>query len=110
VADPRIVTFRTNAATKSDYGSPNSEIVLDFNGDGTLECFKYSTFYSGYFESRPLTLVKTPDGATCCNANKYNTNKVIIDYGQKYIYAPANGGCTIPTTTVPTAGYREVYK
>jgi hypothetical protein len=108
-ADPRIVTFRTNTASKSEYGSPIAEIVLDYNGDGILECFKYSIFYSSYFDGRPTTLAKTPEGY---NVNKYST-KVIIDYGQKYIYAPSNS-CTTPTTTVPTAPYtangREVYK
>jgi hypothetical protein len=107
---PKEVTFRTNAPTKYDYSSSTSEIVLDSNGDGVLECLKYYTFYNSYFESAPTVLVKTPEGF---NVNKYNSGRVIIVYGQKYIYTPSTG-CTTPTTKIPTAPYstngREVYK
>jgi hypothetical protein len=75
-----------------------------------LECLKYYTFYNSYFESAPTVLVKTPEGF---NVNKYNSGRVIIVYGQKYIYTPSTG-CTTPTTKIPTAPYstngREVYK
>lgn len=105
------MTFRTNAANKNAYTLTSSEIALDYDGDGDLDCFKYYSFYNNYFERLPTTLAETPEGY---DVNKYGSNKVIINYGSKAIYAPANGACTLPLTTVPTEPYtsngRETYR
>jgi hypothetical protein len=69
------VTFRTNAANKNAYTLTSSEIALDYDGDGDLDCFKYYSFYNNYFERLPTTLAETPEGY---DVNKYGSNKVII--------------------------------
>ena len=103
------VKFRTNAVS-GNYLSTSAEIVFDYNNDGTLDCFKYYSFYSTYTSNLPVVLVKTPEGY---NVEKYVPNQVIIRYGKNPYYL-LSSGCTTPAGKAPVEPYasngQELYK
>lgn len=108
--DPRVVKFRTNVQG-GNYNTASAELVFDNNNDGTLDCFKYMSFYSTYTNRLPTLLINTPEGY---KVEKYYTSnsQVIIRYGSQP-YFQLSTGCVTPTTKAPVEPYastgRELY-
>lgn len=96
------VIFRTNSQY-GDYGRGNTEIAIDYDEDGLLECYKYYTYYKTYRDSRPDTIVETPQGYDVNKFGVPSDKRVIIDRSPNYIYKPST--CFIPLTNVPTEPY-----
>jgi hypothetical protein len=99
-SDKYVVTFRTNAVS-SNYAQGNTQIAVDSNADGVLECFSFSQMDSAFVgESK---IAKTPEG---WDVYSYRNDKVLIVAGLKWLYSPQQA-CIIPTTTDHVAGYQE---
>lgn len=109
VYDPRVVKFRTNVQ-EGNYNTATAELVFDYNKDGTLDCFKYASFYSSYTSRLPVVLAVTPEGI---NVEKYVLSQVIVR-SYKNPYFQLSAGCVTPTTKAPVEPYastgREVYE
>jgi hypothetical protein len=101
------VVFRTNAY--GDYGSSNTEIVVDRDNDGTMECYEYYSYYRNYRPNNPPIVGYTPEGY---QIHQYSSGRILVNYGNKYIYKLATS-CSIPETEIPTEPYKsdgqEVY-
>ncbi len=100
-ASQETVVFRTNS--NGDYSRSNVEIAVDYDGDGSLECYKYYTYYKTYRSRTPDTIVQTPQGY---KVNKFGVpaeKQIIIARSPNYIYKP--GTCTIPLDSTPQTPY-----
>jgi hypothetical protein len=95
------VTFRTNIFDKK-YHLPYSEIAIDSDDDGQLECYKYTSFNWVYYSRYPKIITNTMEGL---EVHKLPKERVIIyDHNRNPIYKKADT-CSIPLSSEHISEY-----
>ena len=85
------VIYRTNVV--SDYSARASEIVLDFDNDGNLDCFEYYASQRSYFSRNPVVIGQTVDGYDII---KYSRDKFIVKTNSNNFIYKSSSDCDTP--------------
>lgn len=104
-SESRAAYGRTAAVVNGALGAYGSTIQIDYNGDGSLECFAYDSYYGNWNAGKSVAIGTTPEGYGIYN---YITNKIIVNYGNKFIYAKAIPSLC-PSSSVCTTSTRANY-
>jgi hypothetical protein len=98
---PGQVSFRTDVVA-GVYQASNKYIAVDYDDDGALECFVYSSTYSSWQQGSYVPFAQTPEGY---GVFKYGTtSNILIKIGSYPVYSPTTS-CGIPLAALPTEPY-----
>jgi len=99
------VSFRTDVVTGgtgSQYNAAGKYIAVDYNNDGALECFVYSSYFSTWTQGTSVAIAATPEGF---GVFKYGTS-ILVNRVTNPIYIPTTS-CGISLATSPTPPYKD---